>query len=149
MSVRWGMTTLLLSAASLAIMPGQALAQKRQRDRITREEILSSAHRELDVYQVIRSLRPQFLEPPRGVRTLGGSSGPAPVAVYIDRKRDIGLEALRTLMARDVEEVRYLDPSRSESEFGPTASGGAVLVRLYRARRDVPPVRDSTKPPPD
>lgn len=143
--VQWGITALVVAGMSLALTPRESLAQKRQRDRITREEILSSAHKDLDIYQVIRSLRAHFLEPRPGVRTLGGSYVEG-VSVYIDGKRDTGLDALRTLMAKDVGEVRYLDPTRSENEFGPKAKGGAVVVKLYKAPRDLPAVGDSTKP---
>lgn len=130
--------------AAMAAMPATSQAQKRQRDVITRAEIMASAHKELDLYQVVRSLRPHFLQPRPGVRTLGNSSI-APIAVYVDRKRDIGLEALRTIRPDLVEEVRYLDPSRSGNEFGVTASGGAVLVKLYKAPR-IPQMIDTTPP---
>ena len=29
-------------------------------------------------------------------------------------------------------EVRYLDPTASQNEFGPAASGGALVVKFYR-----------------
>ena len=137
-----------LIVAGLAITPSESVAQKRQRDRITREEILSSPHRDLDIYQVIRGLRPHFLEPPPGVRTLGGAYAPNAVAVYVDGVRETGVDALRTLTAIRVEDVRYLDPTRSESEFGPRASGGAVAVRLYRAPKVQAATPDSAQPPP-
>ena len=140
--------TLGFVGAVLAITPAESLAQKRQRDRITREEILKSAHSELDLFQVIRSLRPHFLAPPPGVRTLGGANAPAPKAVYVDGRRETGVDALRTLMALQVEEVLYLDPTRAENELGLVANGGAVMVKLYKAPRVPAPVRDTTASPP-
>lgn len=140
--------TLIVAGGWLALTPSESAAQKRQRDRISREEIVSAPHRDLDLYQVIRSLRPHFLEPPPGVRTLGGAYGPAPVAVYVDGARETGIDALRTITASRVDEVRYLDPTRSENEFGPRASGGAVTVRLYRGPKAPSPVRDSAQSPP-
>jgi len=140
MIVRWGMAALILAGALLAASPGHLQAQKTQRDRITREEIQASAQRALDAFQLIRGLRPHFLAAPRGVRTLGGSNGPASLAVYVNGKRDIGVAVLETLMARDIEEIRYLDPTKSTNEFGPSASGGAILVKLSAApRRDTTP----------
>jgi hypothetical protein len=140
-------------ALSLGLTADVSLAQKRQRDRITREEILASPHRDLDLYQVIRSLRPQFLEPRPGVRSLGGAYGAVPLAVYIDGVRETGVAALRSLLATRIEEVRYLDPTRSENEYGPRASGGALVVKLYKGApppRPAPaPPRDSTQPPRD
>lgn len=133
----------------LALTPELADAQKKQRDRITREEIEASPHKELDLYQVVRSLRPQFLEPPKGVRSFGNSNAMyTPIALYVDGRRDSGLDALKTLQPMLVEEVRYLDPSRAESEFGPNAANGAVVVKMRKtpkAPAALPP--DTTKPP--
>ncbi len=139
---------LVIAAGCIAAVPSDAVAQKRQRDRITREEILSSPHKDLDLYQVIRALRPHFLERPPGVRTLGGSYGPSPVAVYVDGARETGVDALRTLSAVQVEEVRYMDPTRSENEFGPRANGGALVIKLRKESRAAPAPRDSAPPPP-
>jgi hypothetical protein len=147
-AIRLCVTAFTLAGGLLALAPAESLSQKRQRDRITREEILKSAHSELDLFQVIRSLRPQFLAPPPGVRTLGGANAPAPVAVYVDGRRETGVDALRTMMAFQVEEVRYLDATRAENEFGPTVSGGAVLVKMYKAPRIPTPSRDTTPTPP-
>jgi hypothetical protein len=145
---RLGFAALLLGGALVVLAPAESLAQKRQRDRITREEILKSAHSELDLFQVVRSLRPHFLAPPPGVRTLGGANAPAPVAVYVEGRRETGIDALRTIMALQVEEVRYLDATQAENEFGPRANGGAVLIKLYRAPKAAPTaVRDTTAPP--
>lgn len=125
----------LVVGLAVAALPNDALSQKRQRERITHQEIAASPQREMDLYQVIRNLRPFYLEAPRGVRTLGGSATVLPVVV-VDGKRDTGIDALRDIRAMDVEEVRYLDPAKSESEYGPRANGGAVLVRLRKATKD-------------
>jgi hypothetical protein len=132
---------LLCGVVSGAALPAACEAQRRERDRITREEILSSSHRALDLYQVVRSLRPHFLAAPRGVRTLRGAP-PAITVVYIDGTRAGELDQLRTIAAMSVEEVRYLDPARAENEFGITHSGGAILVRLVKA------LKPDTIPPP-
>lgn len=145
--IRVGFVALILASGLIILAPTEGAAQRRQRDRISREEILKSAHSELDLFQVIRSLRPHFLAPPPGVRTLGGANPPAPVAVYVDGRRETGIDALRTIMPLQVEEVRHLDATRSENEFGPMASGGAVLVKLLKAPRTPAPARDSTHPP--
>jgi hypothetical protein len=141
---------MLVAAVTCALAaPRDAVAQKRQRDRISREEIVSSPHKDLDLYQVIRALRPNFLQPPPGARTLGGSYGVSPVAVYVDGTQETGIDALRTMTALRVEEVRYLDPTRSENEFGPRANGGAIVIKLYKAPKVTPrPVGDSSSPAP-
>lgn len=63
-----------------------------------------------------------------------------PVVVYIGRLRQAGVESLTTISAINVEEVRYLDPTASQNEFGPTASGGALIVVL----RDASKLPDTT-----
>ena len=89
-----------------------------------------------DLFQAIQSLRPQFLTLPATVHSRG-SAASAPISVYIDRARQMGVQSLRTIAAINVAEVRYLDPTESQNQFGAIASSGAILVKLY----------DSTKNP--
>lgn len=141
-SFRTRVVALTVASAAVLLAPQSVSAQKRQRDKITREEIHASSHKQLDLFQAIRNLRPHFLEPPKGVRSFGNAT-PAAIVVYVDGKLDSGLDALRDIRASDVEEVRYMDPSQSESEFGPRANGGAVIVKRAKGA----PVRDTAKPP--
>lgn len=129
----WIRTSVLLVAFVMAV-PGAADAQKKQRDVITREEILKSAMPEGPLFAAIRELRPHMLEMPRGVRSLGGA-GTAPLAVYVDRIRQPGVDALAQITANTVAEVRYMDPTRSQNEFGITANGGAIVIKTYVASR--------------
>ena len=115
----------------LAVGAGRAAPPQPQRNLLTREEILNSTYRDLDLFQAVRGLRPSFLEPPPAPRSRA-SSGSLPTAVYVERMRQTGLAALRTLRASDVEEVRYLDPTASQSELGPTAAGGALIIKLHK-----------------
>jgi hypothetical protein len=133
------LTALSLAAAGLTAVTPALEAQNRRRDVITREEILASAHKELDLYQVIRSLRPHFLTPPRGSRTLGGAPL-ARVVLYINGNRQEDLQmGLRTIKPDQVQEVRYLEPGRAQDQFGLDHSGGAVLVTLYKGPVPPPP----------
>ena len=142
--IRLGLTALALSGGLLGLTPTSAHAQKKDRDLITREDIDNSAQKEQDIYAVIRSLRPHFLAPPRGVRTLGNSS--TRMGLYVDGVHETDFNSLKNILASSVQEVRYLDPTRSESEFGSDASGGAVVVK--RIKNPVAAVvRDTTKPP--
>lgn len=125
----------LTAAGALAAMPSPSMAQKKQRDVITREELLSTPRGDQNLYELIRFLRPHMLQARPGVRSMGGSNASG-VSVYLDRKRDIGTDVLRTLRPDQVEEVRYMDPSKAESEFGFAAAGGAILVKLYKAPKD-------------
>ena len=131
MRIRIGGLAFLLVCIVLVSAPSGVLAQKKQRDVITREEILNSAQKDQDLLEVIKALRPHFLQAPRGVRTLGGAS-PGALSVYVDRTRQPGPDILRQMMANTIEEVRYLDPNRSQNEYGITANGGAIVIKMYK-----------------
>ena len=145
----WGHRTLIVALATLApaLSPTESLAQKRQRDVLTAAEIQASSAKSGNLHAAIRSLRPHFLVQARGVRTLGNSIS-EPLAVFVDGARQTDVEALRTLQAVAVEDVRYLTPSEAGNQFGPKANGGALLVRLRKASGAVPPPAQPTPPPP-
>jgi len=128
---------LVLAGCTIQQRPGGGPPQKQLRDVLTRNEIMSSTASELDLFQAIRSLRPNLLSGPPGVRS-PVSSASMPIAVFVDRVRQAGFETLRALPASVVEEVRYLDPTASQNEFGPSVSGGALLVKLVKPSPDTP-----------
>lgn len=132
-----------LAAAGSILLASPAQGQKKSRDLITREEILNSPQSSSDLYSVIRSLRPHFLLPPRGVRSMGGGGRMSAPVFYLNGNRMGELAGLRQILAQDVFEVKYLDPSKAEDEFGVGANGGAVLVTLVKGikseGRIVPP----------
>ena len=146
---------LALAIAALAI-PLAAQAQKppkKERNRISREELVQAAERATILYDAIRNLRPHFLQANnRGVRTTGigsgnngDSRGAMPVAgsggsaamnatptVYIDGVRSGELDMLKNINTSAVEEVRYLTPTEAENELGPRNEGGALLVKMFK-----------------
>jgi hypothetical protein len=123
-------TFALIIAAAFLAAPSAALAQKKSRDVITREEILKSAQKDGDLFTAIKMMRPHMLETPRGTRSLGGSYTRV-VAVYLDKIRQPGPEVLGEMPANTIAEVRYLDPSRAQNEYGITANGGAIIIKRY------------------
>ena len=131
MNTRLAVAALALASAGFALAPSYAAAQKRDRDKITREEILNSGQKERDLLVVIRGLRPHFVAPPRGVRSMGGGRA-GPTVLYVNGNKMGDLSMLRQILATDVFEVRYMDPSKAENEFGIGHSGGAVLVTLVK-----------------
>ena len=122
-SLRWclGVSALVLSAAPLAAQG--------KRDVITKEEIMSPAQKDRDLLQIVRSLRPHFLNAPRGVRSMGNSAI-APVQLYVNDTHRPGLDDLRNIKPEEVEEVRYLDPNRAQDQYGISHNGGVVIVKL-------------------
>jgi hypothetical protein len=149
MRARAVLAALLAVGLCLAMSPAVSAAQdkkrKSQRDLVTRDEIMESAQREHDLYSALRSLRPRFLQPPTGIRSLGNSMQAA-TAVILDGKPMGDLETLRTITASTVEEVRYLEPSKAGTEYGNVANGGAVVVKLYKAPKVTKEPADSAKP---
>ena len=141
MTSRHGLT-LLAVAVGLGLSPMDLSAQKRQRDVLLAEEIQTSAVKSGTLHAAIRTLRPHFLTPARGVRTLGHSIV-EPLAVYVNGTRQNDVDALRTLQAVAVAEVRFLNPTAASNQFGPRASGGALLVKLISQ-----PEKAASPPPP-
>jgi hypothetical protein len=124
--------TLFLAAGLLiTAAPREATAQRRQPDRITREEIDESPHRQLDIYELIRRTRPAYLSS-RGA----GAARNAPMALYVDGRKQSGVDALKAIAATKVQDVVYFEPERAASEFGAHAASGAIVIKL---RRDVKP----------
>lgn len=138
------MTTVLVATTALALAPGGAEAQRRDRDLITREELVQSSQKSTDLYQAVRSLRSHFLQGPRGPRSINatppatGSSNPGtlragetPKAVlYVNGSRSGDVEMMRNIQTINVEEVRYLNPNAASMQFGQGHDGGAILVKL-------------------
>jgi hypothetical protein len=120
-----------LGVALPAAGSAQNQAQSRQRDLITREELVQSAQKHQDLEKAIRSLRPHFLRRPAGVRSMAGM-GPAAVQLYIDGIKQTELGSLVLIQTLDVEEVRYLEPARAQEQYGITHSGGVIQVKRYR-----------------
>ena len=125
-------SVLLVFGALIALTPADSLAQKKQRDLLTNEEIAASGQRDLDMLAAIKALRPNFLEMPRGQRTLGGSAI-MPIMVVVDGRRGEA-ESLEQLRAIDAKEIRYYDPAKAQNEYGVNASSGAIVVKTMSAK---------------
>jgi len=98
---------------------------------ITRGEILSSGA--VTALDAVLSVRPDLLRS-RAPRTPAFPVAALPV-VYVDLFRAGGVEALRTLPASEVEEIRYLRAMDATTRFGTGHAGGALLVRTRAQRR--------------
>lgn len=153
--IRSAAFTLLVTGGWMVLTPDQALAQKKERDVISRAEIESSPKRGDYIYDVIRSLRPHFLDAPRGVRRSGidgassrqpgaasrgagmgaGGSEAVELVVFIDQNHGGGVDVLGNIRAELVEEVRFFDTSKAIAEFGMTlGAGGAIVVKMFKIK---------------
>jgi hypothetical protein len=148
---------LVLLGAAVS-MPNTTAAQKKERDRISREELVQAADKFQDLYTAIRGLRPHFLTVPRGPRStdiqptgnrgsplpgfsggqeMRGSGGAAtpPIILYIDDAKAGDLDQLKGIPTINVEEVSYMNPSKAGAEFGLGHEGGAILVKRYKGTK--------------
>lgn len=143
MRIRSAGLALLVAAGWLALAPSQAAGQeqqeqkekKKQRDVIARWEIEASPKRSGTIIELIKSLRPHFLEAPRGVRQtgVGDGSNRAGAIVYVDGSKAGDLDVLRTMAADGVEEVRYLNPSKAQADYSlALGAGGIIEVKTTR-----------------
>jgi hypothetical protein len=131
---RLGFVAISWAAAAIALLPGPLPAQKTKDPNVlTRAELLQSAQKSKDLYEAIRSLRPNFISP-LTTRTQGAQSRalPKPV-VYIDGALAGELDVLHSIMAENVEEVRFKSPSEAV-ELAPNAPGGAIMVTLHKGK---------------
>jgi hypothetical protein len=126
---------LLLFGAALFATPSAASAQKKSKDLITSEEIMKSSQKDQDLIKVIQALRPHMLEGPRGLRSLGGGAI-NPLIVVVDNIRQPGLDALLSIRPDEVKEIRYLDPNRSQNEYGVNGNGGAIVVKRIDGKKE-------------
>jgi hypothetical protein len=134
--VRIGVAALAIATAACKSMgPPIPPSPQREHDLLTREEILNSTAQQGDLLQAIHSLRPEFFAVPRGVYSRS-SPAATPIAVYVDRIRQSSVQSLRSISASRVAEVRYLEPTAALNEFGPTAGGGALLVKMFDSSKE-------------
>lgn len=143
-AIRSAVLVLTAVVTGLAAAPGDAQAQRRDRDLITRDELVQSSQKNTDLYQAVRSLRSHFLQGPRGPRSINATpptvgspnpgtlrAGETPKAVlYVNDARSGDIEMLRNIQTINVEEVRYLNPNAASMRFGQGHDGGAILVKL-------------------
>ncbi|MDZ4674317.1 MAG: hypothetical protein SGI84_07680 [Gemmatimonadota bacterium] len=135
----WALAVMtLVGGAGVANAQAEPRRQARDRDVITRAELVESAQKNQDLLKAVKSLRAHFLRPPPGVRSM---TGPPPNAIqlYVDGIRQAEVESLILIPTIDAEEVRYLEPGKAQDMYGITHNGGAILVKKYRGPPPTPP----------
>jgi hypothetical protein len=138
----------LTSLAVLALagtLTGNAAAQdkpKRQPDVISYEEIEVIKGDVGNAEDIIRRLRPKFLQVRPSQSLMGSSSNAGSAAsasrttqavsikVYVNNVRRGSTEVLRQLPAVGITEIRYLNSSDATSRFGMDHEAGAILITV-------------------
>ena len=101
---------------------------------LTRAELQQSSQRSKDLYEAVRSLRPNFINP-LTTRSQGNQDRSLPrPTVFVNGTLSGELEVMKGIMTENVQEVRFMSPSEASVEYGSRAPGGAILVTL---RKDV------------
>lgn len=98
----------------------------RERDVITRAELLDPALSTMNVIEVVRRLRPHFLSD-RGVSSRNDPDA-GRVHASIDNSTVIDLNELRNMLASHVIEIRFLNAGAAMQKFGGAAREGPVIV---------------------
>lgn len=114
-----------LVAGACAPKPTTGAAPASRHNLITAEELAPVG--DLDLYEAIRRLRPNFLRSHGGQ---GVQTGTPELQVYVGTVRLQEVERLHEILARTVKEVAFLEPQQANARFGGNNSGGAIVVTL-------------------
>ncbi|MEO5815462.1 MAG: hypothetical protein ABIT20_09310 [Gemmatimonadaceae bacterium] len=105
-------------------------ARPRNRDLITQEDLAADASlRAQTVLEVIRTLRPQFLND-RGNNTMTAQGDPEAGLVHasIDNGRVVPISELNGMHGNEITEIRYLNAAQALQKFGPASRQGPVIL---------------------
>ena len=110
------------------------------RNRLTQEEIGQAGQAIMTARDAIRILRPLWMTPPplgrqasSDILTPGG--GAPVIIIYINDIRQPDLEALATVPASKIVELRYLDQNRAVLLRGPGHESGVIEVTTVDKRK--------------
>ena len=138
------MPTLRLSALSMGVALLMSCASAPQqgrgdRNNLTRAEVEEAGSSILTAREAVRILRPQWLTPPRGKvassNVMNEGGGRREVIVYIDDVRQPEYDALATVPASKILEMKYLDQNRAVLLRGPGHEGGVIELTTTDKRK--------------
>jgi hypothetical protein len=115
---------LALSGCATSAPSASGESGSRDRNLITKADM--EGMDQLNALEAIRRLKPQWLQH-RGRSVLVGT-GREGLRVYMNRHFFGEAEALNTLMARDIQEIRYLDARQATLRFGTDHTMGAIVI---------------------
>jgi hypothetical protein len=116
-------------AASCATTPSttaQGAPAVGQHNVVTAEELARVG--DLNLQEALQRVRPTFLRPRQAAATLTPS-----LTVFLDGLQMMeGLDHLREIASKNVQEVRFLEPHQANARFGGSHSGGALVITSKR-----------------
>lgn len=131
----------LLLTLALLIVPDSLSAQKKKRGdrlRITQDELAEASANVNTAADVIRILRPQWLNAARGLGSQlegsGGGGGATEAILYIDDIRQPSLNELQSVKASTIVEMRFLEQNRAIQMRGPGHEAGAIEIITVNKR---------------
>lgn len=95
-------------------------------ERLAREEIALIG--DTSAEQVVRTLRPRWLQARRGV----GFGGPSLPEVFVDGLHLGPLSTLRQISSRDIESMELIGAADATTLYGTGYAGGVISVRTIR-----------------
>jgi hypothetical protein len=122
------------ASGSAAVQSGTSTV--RNRDVISREELISPSVVNMTVLDAVRSLRPQFLSV-RGNNTIPAKNSAGEqivdeesgkVHASIDGNKIVPIQELSGFRAGSVAEVRFLSPAAAMQKFGGASRNGPVIL---------------------
>lgn len=115
----------ILAFVVLGACATQTGAASTSRHNLVTAEQLARAG-DVSLYDALRAVRPTFL---RTRQPASATMPETPIAVYMGGLRmGEGLEHLRQIMTKNVQEVEFLEPHQANARFGGSTSGGALIV---------------------
>ena len=124
------MRVLIILAAAAVLSGGCAsspvAASSGSRYVVTEDELVNVGDR--SAYEALQQLRPTFLRS-RDPQTPSHQNS-TPIAVFVDGGRTEGVEALRSIRASSVREMRFYEPAEANTKFGTGHNGGVIAVTL-------------------
>ena len=136
---RIGAAGMALVLAGGALVPVPLSAQKKDRDLITREELLGSAQKSRDLYQAILSLRPHFLAPlslrsTEAARQATGPSRRSRWSMWMEPGEGTSKASSRS-WRRMSRKCASSDPPEAALQYGSDHAGGAIMVKLHKSSK--------------
>jgi hypothetical protein len=101
------------------------------RNVITESELTSVPSSSL--YDLIEKLRPNFVRA-HGQTSLNAPNSSNFAAVFVDGQRYGDIGQLRSLVAAQVQEVRYYDAISAQAKFGLISGSGVIEVTIKRGK---------------